>query len=437
MSVRTVILFPGQGAYLPGVLAERVTQVPSAARTLRVIDEAVTAEGREPVGQLLLDRDAASSQDLLADDSDRLDLAIYAINAVAGELLRAVGVHGDVMVGHSFGEFAALSSAAAVSVADVIRMACARTDAFRRAAPPAGGLVALGVPAWRADHLVGALDEPGLRTAIDNGPEQTVVSGPVEALEKLEKTAADLGVRATRLRAGYAFHNALLSDAAELFRRATADIPVRAPDTAVYSPLLGRYVIDAQDVREVIERNMIAPVPFYDALLTLFRQGARVFVEAGARQALSGIVRTSLPPTVVTVPILASRGDLDGVITALTDAGVPAARRSGEDTAADEPNAPVPAPGPTAGQREQTEPDDTRDLLGELSALYAEDLGFPAEMLTADIDLEADLGVDSAKQTALLERVRRQYGLPALRGEDRASATTLGRIAELVEGLRR
>jgi acyl transferase domain-containing protein len=407
---------------------------------LQVIDEVVTAEGREPVGQLLLDRDAPALQDLLADDSDRLDLAIYAINAVAGELLRAVGVHGDVLVGHSFGEFAALSTAGAVSVADVIRMACARSDAFRRAAPPAGGLLALGVPAWRADHLVGALDEPGLRTAIDNGPEQTVVSGPVESLEKLEKTAVDLGVRATRLRAGYAFHNPLLSDAADLFRRATADIPVRAPHTAVYSPLLGRYVVDAQDVREVIERNMIAPVAFYDALLTLFRQGARVFVEAGARQALSGIVRTSLPATVVTVPVLASRGDLDGVIAALTDAGVPAARRSSDDTAADETNAPVPEPEPAAGRSGRSgrsESDGTPDLLGELSALYAEDLGFPAEMLTADIDLEADLGVDSAKQTALLERVRRQYGLPALRGEDRASATTLGRIAELVEGLRR
>ncbi|MEU9558714.1 acyltransferase domain-containing protein [Streptomyces fumanus] len=431
MPIRTAILFPGQGAYLPGVLAERADQVPEAARTLEAIDEVVTAEGREAVGPLLLDRDAPSLADLLADDTDRLDLAIFAVNAVAAELLRAVGVHGDVMVGHSFGEFAALSAAGAVSVTDVARMACARTDAFRRAAPPDGGLVALDVPAWRAEHLVGVLDEPGLRTAIDNGPGQTVVSGPVEALEKLEKTAVDLGIRATRLRAGYAFHNPLLSGAADLFRRATAGIPVRAPRTAVYSPLLSRYVVDAGDVREVAERNMIAPVPFYDALLTLFRQGARVFVEAGARQALSGIARTSLPAAAVTVPVLASRGDLDSVVAALTAAGLPAARPDGGAGAA---SAPDPGPGPAAPR---DEPDGTAGLLAELSALYADDLGFPAEMLTEDIDLEADLGVDSAKQTALLEKVRHRYGLPALRGEDRASATTLGRIADLVREQRR
>ncbi|WP_159392869.1 hypothetical protein [Streptomyces cyaneogriseus] len=37
MSVRTVILFPGQGAYLPGVLAERVKHVPRAAQALEAI----------------------------------------------------------------------------------------------------------------------------------------------------------------------------------------------------------------------------------------------------------------------------------------------------------------------------------------------------------------------------------------------------------------
>ncbi|NEY30825.1 acyltransferase domain-containing protein [Streptomyces sp. PRKS01-65] len=433
MSVRTVILFPGQGAYLPGVLAERVKHVPKAAQTLEAIDEVVTAHGHRPVGPLLLERDAPSLQDLLADDGDRLDLAIYATNAVAAELLAGVGVRGDVLMGHSFGEFAALSAAGAVSPADVARMACARIEAFHRAAPPAGGLVALDLPAWRAGHLVGVLDEPGLRAAIDNGPDQTVVSGPLEALEKVEKTAADLGVRATRLRAGYAFHNPLLSDAADLFREAVADVPVGAPRAAVFSPGLGRYVSSAEDAREVVERNMTAPVPFYDALLTLFRQGARVFLEAGARQALTGIVRSCLPSAAIAVPLLPSRGDLDAVIGSLREAGVgarvePDGRRLPEGTA----HGPA-EPAPTAGD---AEPGDRSRLLAELAALYAEDLGFPVEMLTADIDLEADLGVDSAKQTALLERVRRQYGLPALPGRRRTEATTLESIAELVEELR-
>ncbi|MER7195419.1 acyltransferase domain-containing protein [Streptomyces flaveolus] len=434
MTLRTAILFPGQGAYLPGVLADRMSHVPKAVQVLEEIDEVVISQGHDPITPLLLDRDAPSLQDLLERDSDRLDLAIYATNAVASELLTAVGVRGDVLVGHSFGEFAALSAAGVVSVADVARMACARIEAFRRAAPEEGGLVALDVPAWRADHLVGALDEPGLRTAIDNGPGQTVVSGPSASLEKVEKIAMDLGVRATRLRARYAFHNPLLSNAAEYFRQATEDIAVGAPRVSVFSPVLGRYVSSAADAREVVERNMIAPVPFYDALLTLFRQGARVFIEAGARQALTGIVRSSLPSAVTAIPVLASRGDMEAVAAALGSAGVHARWRPGEGHVADkEADGTNDEKAPAA---DKGEPSGRDELLAELTALYADDLGFPAEMLAADIDLEADLGVDSAKQIALFERVRQQYGLPVVPGERRNEATTLERIAELVEELR-
>ncbi|MFF5475024.1 acyltransferase domain-containing protein [Streptomyces achromogenes] len=435
MPLRTAILFPGQGAYLPGILADRAACVPQAAHTLEAIDEVVTAQGHAPITPLLLDREAPSLQDLLESDSDRLDLAIFAINAVAAQLLAGVGVRGDVLMGHSFGEFAALCTAKAVSVTDVARMACARIEAFRRAAPEEGGLVALDVPAWRADHLVGVLDEPGLRTAIDNGPEQTVVSGPSASLDRVEKIAVDLGVRATRLRARYAFHNPLLNDAADYFRQATADIAVVAPRTAVFSPVLGRYVSSVADVREVVERNMIAPVPFYDALLTVFRQGTRVFIEAGARQALTGIVRSCLPASATAIPLLASRGDMESVVAALGAAGVPARFLPEESRAGDE-VADGPQEDEVLAPRDEDSGARSR-LLAELTALYAEELGFPAEMLAADVDLEADLGVDSAKQIALFERVRQLYDLPEAPGERRNEATTLERIADLVEELRR
>ncbi|MEV5513201.1 acyltransferase domain-containing protein [Streptomyces flaveolus] len=435
MSLHTAVLFPGQGAYLPGVLADRASRLPRAAETLDAIDEVVTAEGHDPIAPLVLDREAPSLQDLLKSDSDRLDLAIYATNAVAAELLAGMGVRGDVLMGHSFGEFAALSAAGAVSVTDVARMACARIDAFRSAAPEDGGLVALDVPAWRADHLVGVLNEAGLRTAIDNGPGQTVVSGPSASLERVEKIAMDLGLRATRLRARYAFHNPLLSDAADRFRKAVADVGVGAPRVAVFSPVLGRFVHSAADVREVVERNMIAPVPFYDALLTLFRQGTRVFIEAGARQALTGIVRSSLPSAATAIPLLANRGDMAGLAASLTSAGVPA-RWPAEDDGTTDTTTDGPANDDVPSPTGNTSSDGHAELLAELAALYAEDLGFPAEMLTADIDLEADLGVDSAKQIALFEHVRRHYDLPVVPGERRNEATTLERIADLVEELR-
>ncbi|MEV8436132.1 acyltransferase domain-containing protein [Actinosynnema sp. NPDC051121] len=439
MTSRLAVLFPGQGAYLPGVLADRARHFPGAVEVLETIDAVAAEHGFEPVTPLVLERDAAGLDELLADNSDQLDLAIYATNAAGFEVLSGLGLRADVLVGHSFGEFAALSAAGAVPVAEVARMACTRTEAFRRAEPAEGGLLALDVPAWRAEHLVGLLDDPGLRLAIDNGPGQTVVSGPVESLSAAERVATGLGFRATRLRAKYAFHNPVLHLAADIFRDRTADVRPAEPRVPVFSPVLGRHVRTTADVREVITRNMVAPVRFYEALLSLFRSGITTFVEAGARQALTGIVRSSLPTSARALPLLPSRGDVESITAALADARLPVswsplpARPAPAEAVAREAQG-----SPRAAAHSEPDPRPTRaDVLAELAAMYAEDLGFPVEMLSTDIDFEADLGVDSAKQLALFQRVREQYGLAEPPAERRVRATTLEKIAELVEEQRR
>ena len=439
MTSRLAVLFPGQGAYLPGVLDDRARHFPRAVEVLETIDAVAVEHGFEPVAPLVLERDAAPLDELLTKNSDQLDLAIYAINAAGFEVLCGLGLRADVLVGHSFGEFAALSAAGAIRVADVARMACTRTESFRRADPVEGGLLALDVPAWRAEHLVGLLDDPGLRLAIDNGPGQTVVSGPLASLRAAEGVATGLGLRATRLRARYAFHNPVLHLAADIFRDSTADVRLTEPRVPVFSPILGRHVRTVADVREVIIRNMVAPVRFYDALLSLFRSGTTAFIEVGARQALTGIVRSSLPTSARAVPLLPSRGDVESITAALDDAGFPVSwnplpagpgpDEAVEDGAQGPPQAVVPSA--------QDSPTTRDDVLAELAGMYAEDLGFPVEMLSSDIDLEADLGVDSAKQLALFERVRKQYGLAEPPAERRVRATTLEKIAELVEEQRR
>jgi [acyl-carrier-protein] S-malonyltransferase len=439
MTSRLAVLFPGQGAYLPGVLADRAQHFPQAVETLETIDAVAAEHGFEPVTPLVLERDALALDELLTKNSDQLDLAIYAINAAGFEVLSGLGLRADVLVGHSFGEFAALSAAGAVSVADVTRMACTRTEAFRRADPAEGGLLALDTPAWRTEHLVGLLDDPGLRLAIDNGPGQTVVSGPLASLRAAETVATGLGFRATRLRARYAFHNPVLHLAADIFRDSTADVRPAEPRVPVFSPVLGRYVRTVADVREVIARNMVAPVHFFDALLSLFRSGTTAFIEAGARQALTGIVRSSLPASARALPLLPSRGDVESITAALDEAGFPTSW-SPPPTRPDPDEAVVPEARESpqaAAATDEDSPPARADVLAELAGMYAEDLGFPVEMLSFDIDLEADLGVDSTKQLALFERVRKQYGLADPPAERRVRATTLEKIAELVEEQRR
>jgi acyl carrier protein len=78
--------------------------------------------------------------------------------------------------------------------------------------------------------------------------------------------------------------------------------------------------------------------------------------------------------------------------------------------------------------------DDRTEILRTLTAMYALALEYPEEVFAQDTDLEAELGVDSVKQTELLARVSAHYELPAPDESFRLSHYgTLARIADLVQ----
>ncbi|NHC15752.1 hypothetical protein G9H71_18375, partial [Motilibacter sp. E257] len=81
-----------------------------------------------------------------------------------------------------------------------------------------------------------------------------------------------------------------------------------------------------------------------------------------------------------------------------------------------------------SGQQQPVSLIDRSDVLDTLVSMYAAALEYPPEVFTPDTELEAELGVDSVKQTELLARVGDTYALPPLPAGFRiADHGTLGR----------
>jgi acyl carrier protein len=100
-------------------------------------------------------------------------------------------------------------------------------------------------------------------------------------------------------------------------------------------------------------------------------------------------------------------------------------------------------PASSTGQEMWTSPPAARsvpspsrgELLAQLSDMYATALEYPVEVFTEDVQLEADLGVDSVKQTELLARAAERYHLPERPADFRLSdCTTIGKVADFVLG---
>ncbi|MGW3635425.1 acyltransferase domain-containing protein [Streptomyces sp. NPDC005122] len=458
MSLRTAFLFPGQGSYVPGVFRDFGRAIPSVRALLDEIDATCAEVGRAPVSELLFDGSAADQEQLVAERPGDLDLAIFASSLAAHEILVSLGVRADVLVGHSFGELAALTAAGALTVADATRFVLCRAQAFADLPPVEGGMVAIGLDGRRTAHLVGLVDDPELVLAVENGPEACVISGPESALDRASSLAGILGVHTIRVPAAQPFHNPLLWRVAEALAARTASLPMGIPRLPVYSAILGRYIDEEADLRLLSACHLIRPVRFYQALQRLHRDGVRSFVESGGRKILTQLTSSGLPRGVRTAVPWDRVATAESVAEVLRSAGlsadplaaaaVAAPPRSSDRSTAVRPilgqtdtgeAARLVPPGPqaAAGSLAPNRRLPTgQALVAELRICYAECLGFPEELLTDDIDLEADLGVDSIKQIEAFNIARRRYGLPVPTADLRVSShTTLGSIAEVLLNL--
>ena len=78
------------------------------------------------------------------------------------------------------------------------------------------------------------------------------------------------------------------------------------------------------------------------------------------------------------------------------------------------------------------------EIQAHLLALVSEKTGYPPEMLELDLDLEADLGIDTVKQAELFAAVREHYGIPRREDLRLSDYNTLAKVMGFVkEGVKR
>ncbi|GAA2102452.1 hypothetical protein GCM10009759_36980 [Kitasatospora saccharophila] len=437
MVERCAFVFPGQGAYLPGGLARLADDEPLVSETLRELDAAAARLGRSAPSRFLLDERAPALEELVRDRPAELHLALFAAGTALFRLLtERHHLVPDVLLGHSFGELVALTAAGVYDPADGLALVAARDEAFAARPPEPGGMLALELSATRTEALLCGLGEWEVTVAADNSPRQCVVSGPTGALERVRRQAGAVGVRAGLLSVPYAFHHRLLAPVAGEFSRRAGALRAGPARHLLHSAILGRRVDGDDAVAELVAAHLVRPTRFTDAVRLLHAQGVELFVECGPRGVLSALVTATVPGVRTFAPLRrrTSGPELAAEVAALnTDrpAPPPPPPLPLPAAASASPPAPVRAREPVADSL--PEPGEVVSVLREL---YAVALGYPPEVLTGDADLEADLGVDSIKQTELFAQAAARFGrtLPE-EGSRLTSHTTLDALAELLRTL--
>ncbi|MBI5242108.1 MAG: SDR family NAD(P)-dependent oxidoreductase [Elusimicrobia bacterium] len=111
-------------------------------------------------------------------------------------------------------------------------------------------------------------------------------------------------------------------------------------------------------------------------------------------------------------------------------AGAPAAVPAPASAASAAPiSAAAPAPAEAAAGATAREENSIR---AEVVSLVGEKTGYPAEMLNLDLDMEADLGIDTVKQAEIFGLIREKYGIPRQEGISLKDYPTLRHVISFV-----
>ncbi|GAA1084445.1 type I polyketide synthase [Nocardiopsis metallicus] len=399
----------------------------------------------------------------LPEGGDQVATEVAQPRIVAGSLaamavLNDLGVRADGAAGHSLGELTALHWAGAVDQREILDLAAARGRAMARTGRADGAMAGLETGPAAAEALVEG--EAEVVVAGYNGPEQTVVSGPADAVERVCALARAQGITATRVRVSHAFHSPLVAASAEVLDRRLAETGFGPLAPGLVSTVTGKELAPDTDPRALLRDQVVLPVRFHEAVVRLARD-ADLMIEVGPGRVLSGLAAAAVPD----VPIAAVDSDSPSLVpflravaaayslgAAVDLRGLFAGRlfRELPEEFAFLASPCESAPGLDVGRTEtvpdghgdvsgrgaqDTQGDGAADTLELLRTLAAERVELPVSMVGADTRPLDDLHLSSITVGQVVNEVTRRLGLPPLEATSGYATSTLGELAGVIDGL--
>lgn len=220
--------------------------------------------------------------------------AILTTSVAIYRLLADKGIEPDMVAGLSLGEYSALVAAGALDFKTAVALVAKRGSFMEEAAPAGSGkmVAVLNAEASLIEEVCQEASAIGVVSPANyNTPSQIVIGGEVAAVDKAVGLLKDAGVkRLIPLNVSGPFHTALLKPASERL----AEVLGTVEFSDFVRPLVGNTeatVMEKERVRELLTRQVMEPVRFYDSIAKMQEAGVTEFIEIGPGKVLSGFIK--------------------------------------------------------------------------------------------------------------------------------------------------
>ncbi len=160
-------------------------------------------------------------------------------------------------------------------------------------ATPSGMVSVLGMDVPDIDVLLSEARSAGkLEFANYLCPGNTVLSGSLPAIERVEQIAVEKGgIRTVRLPVAGAFHTDLMKPADERLAEVLAGMTISAPVVPVWSNVDAKPHTDPAEIRDLLVKQVLSPVRWEDIMRGLLAGGVDRFYEIGPGRVLAGLLK--------------------------------------------------------------------------------------------------------------------------------------------------
>jgi acyl transferase domain-containing protein/acyl carrier protein len=307
------LLFAGAGEQYPGLVTELYQREPDFAAAL---DECLALlkpllPGRDLRDLLAGGRVAAAGLAALLGRADAeqdprtatlagtevVQPALFAVEYALARTLLGWGLRPRVLAGYSLGEYVAACLSGVLSLKDAIALVAYRARLI--ASLPAGSMLAVSLPEDELRRRFLATETELGRAELDiaavNGPQVTVVAGPVPAVQQFAERLRTAEIGCRPLATTHAFHSRMLAPVAEeLTEWISQNVTLNPPQLPYLSNVTGGYA-DATLVCDPAywARHMCEPVQFAAIAQSLLADTEQVVLEIGPGQSLGALLRTA------------------------------------------------------------------------------------------------------------------------------------------------
>ncbi|MDC0443383.1 ACP S-malonyltransferase [Gammaproteobacteria bacterium] len=211
------------------------------------------------------------------------------------KLINSITMTPTYLAGHSLGEYSALVASNSITIIEALKLVRRRGELMELA--PQGSMSAImGLEHdIIAEICATASNGPDshVQCANLNSPNQTVISGHNDAVERAQELCTSKGAkRSIKLKVSIASHSLLMQDAANKFQQNLNDIQFNMPDTQIIHNVSVDSVSSPQEIPPLLVSQLYSPVRWVETCNFISTKNLPI-IECGPGKVLSGLFKAN------------------------------------------------------------------------------------------------------------------------------------------------